>query len=175
MITIQNKNKELQLINATKDKFFSIIAHDLRSPLGTLTKLGELLSEKHNEISAKDRELIIKSLYDSSKKTYNLLNNLLLWSSSESGLLDLSPDKINLKDMVNEIIQLFAEKLNEKKLHIEHRIEDSCQAYADRNMIDTVIRNLISNAIKFTPEEGKICISAEEKPNNYIEICISDT
>ena len=168
-------NKKLKLLNKNKTKFFSIIAHDLKGPLGTYTKMIELLLSRHNTMDPQKREDFIKKLSDSSTQTLNLLENLLQWSQSESGTLTVHPKLINLKEIINTVVLLTSQSVAIKNLNLTIGIHENETIYGDYNMILTVFRNLISNAIKFTPEKGKISISSFNINANYVEICIEDS
>lgn len=172
---IQLKNTELEQINITKDKFFSIIAHDLRSPLSALIAFGQVLLERHKNIPADYREVLINNINESSKKTFNLLTNLLQWAKSESGRLSIKPTDLILHDIVLKNLLLQQEFFDAKNLELKNNIDDSLHVFADRNMLDTVVRNLLSNALKFTPESGLITINAKKTSDAIIEISICDT
>ena len=175
---LENKKKLLEL-NATKDKFFSIIAHDLRSPFNVLLGYSNLLLENHTKYTEEEREKYIKFINDSSIKTYKLLENLLTWARSQLGGIDFSPRKINIKALINEVILLLSETAGNKNIKILDKTENSLFMYADKNMIDTVMRNLILNAIKFTPKGGDITIKAhtiiDDNNQKFAEIIVKDS
>ncbi len=172
---IEAKNQELEHMNATKDTFFSIIAHDLRSPLGALIGLGEMLHESHASITHEKREELIDILNRNSKKTFTLLNNLLQWASNESGQLRVKPLHIPLFGSVASNLMIFDVNIREKQLVIHNQVDKSLGVYADADMFQTIIRNLLSNAIKFTPAGGAINIQAEKWHEGFVRICIADT
>jgi len=171
---IENDNLKLTELNKNKDKFFSIIAHDLRGPLGSLQQIGELLWL--NNISDEKREKLTNALYQNSKNTFSLLDNLLKWANANSGLIVYEPSQINLQAIVLNNIRLFNAQVRLKNLQLQCNIESELFVYADFDMIDTVIRNLISNAIKFTPAGGKIEIVFDkiDEINNTCTIAIVD-
>ena len=152
----EKDNLKLSELNKSKDKFFSIIAHDLRGPLGGLQQIGELLWL--NNISNEKREQLTKSLYQNSKLTFNLLDNLLKWANTNAGLIIYKPYKLNLREIVLNNVRLFNSQVKLKNIKLSCNFEKDLFVYADYDMVDTVIRNLISNAIKFTPINGKIDI-----------------
>lgn len=152
----EKDNLKLSELNKSKDKFFSIIAHDLRGPLGGLQQIGELLWL--NNISDEKREQLTKSLYQNSKLTFNLLDNLLKWANTNAGLIIYKPYKLNLREIVLNNVRLFNSQVKLKNIKLSCNFEKDLFVYADYDMVDTVIRNLISNAIKFTPINGKIDI-----------------
>lgn len=152
----EKDNLKLSELNKSKDKFFSIIAHDLRGPLGGLQQIGELLWL--NNISDEKRDQLTKSLYQNSKLTFNLLDNLLKWANTNAGLIIYKPYKLNLREIVLNNVRLFNSQVKLKNIKLSCNFEKDLFVYADYDMVDTVIRNLISNAIKFTPINGKIDI-----------------
>ena len=176
---IENDNLKLQELNDGKNKLLSIIAHDLRGPLGALQQIGELLckDEENNQIDLETKKKLTENIYKTSKKTFDLLDNLLKWASTNSGKIDVNPIKINLKSITEEIISFYKTNTLVKNISIEHYLNDDLIVYADYNMTNTVIRNLISNAIKFTPKNGKIEIRRVEQKqiDNFSSIAIKDT
>ncbi|MDP3945083.1 MAG: HAMP domain-containing sensor histidine kinase [Lutibacter sp.] len=171
---IENDNVKLLELNKNKDKFFSIIAHDLRGPLGSLQQIGELLWL--NKISEEKREKLTDALYQNSKNTFSLLDNLLKWANANSGLIVYKPSKISLHKIVLNNIRLFNAQVRLKNLTLHCNFDSELFVYADFDMIDTVIRNLISNAIKFTRTGGKIEIILDkiDEINNTCTIAIVD-
>ena len=177
---LDNLNKEikelaesLNELNATKDKFFSIIAHDLKSPFSSVFGLSESLLEDHETMSFENRKLFIERLYESSKHIYKLLENLLTWAQLQRGALKLKFEPFKICDLVNGLRILLDEKIKRKEISFTSQCGDDCNIIADKNMIETVIRNLLSNALKFTPKGGKINISGEKIENN-IQVSIKD-
>ena len=169
-------NEKLQKLNATKDKFFSIVAHDLRSPFSALMGYSDLLLKNHKEYDEEERESMIKSISDSSENTFRLLENLLTWSRSQSGIIEFVPEKFNIKPLINEIVLLLQQTAINKSIRLLSNIEIDTFIYADKNMISTVLRNLITNALKFTHKNGTVIVSANEtKKQGFIEISVSDT
>jgi two-component system, sensor histidine kinase and response regulator len=166
------KIEELKQANATKDKFFSIIAHDLMSPFNALVGLSELLVEK--DIDVQEREKLLRIIQQASKTGYNLLKNLLEWSRFQTGRMTFRLESINLKELVDSNLELLRSNALAKDIQIFSDILEKTFVLADSNMLNTIIRNLLSNAIKFTPENGKINISGCEKESET-EISISDT
>jgi signal transduction histidine kinase/ligand-binding sensor domain-containing protein len=169
---LRKTNEQLSLLNATKDKFFSIIAHDLRNPFNVLMGLSEIMY-KGNNLSAEKMKKYSEIIYVSSKSGYNLLENLLQWSRSQTGNITFEPTIINLQNIAEETIELLEGAAERKNLTINQEIGPEITAFADEIMIQTILRNLISNAIKFSNENGIITISAVNT-NNLIEICVED-
>jgi PAS domain S-box-containing protein len=175
-----SKQKEVQkeLIKAieAKNKFFSIIAHDLRGPLGSLSQIIQLMHEKQEIFDDETRKSIFASIYKSSRNTCNLLDNLLKWALSERGLMKLIPKELILKDIVDNNIQLLNEKIALKNNNIKVDISPDAKIFADEDMLNTIVRNLISNANKFTPENGDISVFSElGKDKKTIRLYVKDT
>ena len=170
--TVDERTKALREANATKDKFFSIIAHDLRSPMVGLQGVGQKL-EYFIKKNKQQKLLEMGGQIDQSIDQLNhLLNNLLNWAASQVGGLPHHPDHTNLGDLVNENIKLYKSLAESREVTITSHI-DSLSAYVDANAISTVIRNLLSNAIKFTSKGGEVTISAENV-DGFSKIIISD-
>ncbi|MFN4151785.1 MAG: sensor histidine kinase, partial [Candidatus Sericytochromatia bacterium] len=169
---IENQKRELIIANETKDKFFSIIAHDLRGPIGSLVNMFELLEDENlfTEKEKKEAEIAMKK---STKSTYELLENLLRWSRLQNGTIEFNPENINCFDIVEQCFNLLKNLSKNKKISLVNNIKKDLHAYADKEMIKTVIRNLISNAIKFTNEHGLIELNADKK-GNFIWIYVRD-
>ena len=166
----ENSLKELI---ATKDKLFSIIAHDLRSPFNSIIGFSELLLEDSNNILLEDSEQYIKIINSAAKNTLILLDNLLNWAKSQTGQLSFNPEKVLFSEVVQEIITLSKSIAKSKNISLEYSSTDHLEVFVDVNMLNTVLRNLISNAIKFTNFGGHIKVSAALK-QNQVEITISD-
>ncbi len=173
---IKATNQNLRILNATKDKFFSIIAHDLRSPFNALLGFSEILLKMHKKYDNEKREEIIQSMNSSIIATFRLLENLLEWSLSQSGKIQFSPENLNLKEILHETMIGVQESANKKDIQIINTISENKIIYADKNMINTVFRNLISNAIKFTNSGQHITLSLKEQiDSRFHEIAIIDT
>ncbi|PWD99456.1 AAA family ATPase [Marinilabilia rubra] len=171
---IKKKNEELQLLNATKDKFFSIIAHDLKSPFNAILGFSDLLRQKAVE---KDYETIKKYssvINSSANQAMNLLINLMDWARSQTGRMSFNPEKIDLIELLEELKKLFNIPLEQKSITLEINLENNNLIYADKAMINTILRNLLSNAIKFTENEGTIKVYSQ-KNGNGSELTISDS
>ncbi len=158
---INMQTRSLKQLNATKDKFFSIIAHDLKSPFSSVFGLTESLLEDHVSMDIAQRQLFIERLYDSSKQIYRLLENLLTWARIQREGMTLNKERFSICGLINGIKTLLQESIKRKNLTLKINSSDECEIEADKNMIETVIRNLLSNAVKFTPNGGEITISTE--------------
>ena len=171
-LKLQIKNEELDALNATKDKFFSIIAHDLRSPMIGLQGVGQKL-EYFIKKDKQEKLLEMGEKIDQSVDQLNhLLNNLLNWAASETGNIPNNPDNIDLKELVVENIALYNSLAKTKSVKIIDETTSQL-AYADANMVSTIIRNLLSNAIKFTKKGGKVVLKTSAKENN-VQLHIHD-
>jgi PAS domain S-box-containing protein len=166
--------EDLKLLNAAKDKFFSIISHDLRSPFNSLLGLTEYIAHSYDEMTPTEIKNSVANVYNSSKQVYNLILNLLEWSMIQSGRLSVNKSVINLADLGKEIINLYAEGANHKQLKLTNQMNDDIYIYADKYMIDTIVRNFVSNAIKFTKPGGSITIKGIINGDNA-EVSVTDT
>jgi PAS domain S-box-containing protein len=163
----------LRELNATKDKFFSIISHDLKSPFSAILGFSNILID---QVKDKDYEAIeeyAQIIHNSSKRAMGLLTNLLVWSRSQTGRMAFNPEVIEMVTLINEVTELLSDAAYQKSITISKRLPHSIITFADRAMISTILRNLISNAIKFTNREGQLVISASQTPAELI-IAVAD-
>ena len=158
-----------------KDKLFSIIAHDLKSPFSGFLGIANLLSTNIEDLSREELIEIAKMLKESAEKTYKLIENLLEWSRVQRGMIQFKPDWVNLFYLVNEISSLQAVNLQKKELQFLNEIPPELELFADMNMLSTIFRNLISNAIKFTPRGGKVIVFATKNADGETLIAVRDT
>ncbi|MDP2237065.1 MAG: two-component regulator propeller domain-containing protein [Bacteroidales bacterium] len=174
-IKVRKKTEdELILSNQTKDKFFSIIAHDLKNPFNVMLGLTDILSEDFETFEPHEQKELLQTVSKSAKELYNLLENLLSWSLTQQGKLVYTFEKFDLCTIVHESVILLTPHANQKNIELKTDICLESMVLADKNSINTVIRNLISNAIKFTPSNGKVTISSEEN-NGMITVSVNDT
>jgi len=171
---LKQSNAALKQANAAKDKFFSIISHDLGNLFNVLIGFSSILTKQTDMLSVEKKENFIKTILQSSQKGYSLLKNLLEWSRAQTGRITSKPTKLTLKTLVADNLELSSSNAKAKNITLVSSISDTTTVFADKNMLDTVIRNLVSNAIKFTPVNGKVEILSEEK-DSKVEISISDT
>jgi PAS domain S-box-containing protein len=171
---IKLKNEELLKINAEKDKFFSIIAHDLRSPFNGFLGLTQIMAEKLPDMTLDEIQEIAVTMRNSADNLYSLLENLLEWSLMQRGLTTFAPKLFLLMPKISGCMALALEAAN-KEIEICYDVPEDLTIFADGNMLESVIRNLFSNAVKFTPRGGKILIAAKELTDKSIEISIKDT
>ncbi len=175
------KNEQLRKVNAdmkeiikTKDKFFSIIAHDLKGPFNTLLGFSELLLKEYDNRDPEENKEMITHIFNSAVHGFDLLNNLLEWSRSQTGRIEYEPQNFSLNDLIRQNILFISDAAYKKNIEVQSKIKEHILAFADRRMINTVVRNLISNALKFTEPGGKIILSYT-KEAKFIEVCVSDT
>lgn len=166
-------SEDLVESNAQKDKFFSIIAHDLRGPLASLLNFLQFLSEEYDEITEEEKKEHIGHLFNSAKNVFKLLENLLEWSVIQRGLIDFNPEPIVFNSLCSNIISHLSESAQTKQISINLNSDNNIEIFADPYMMNVIVRNLLSNAIKFTRRGGTINISCE-KANSGYEISISD-
>ncbi|MGD8779146.1 MAG: PAS domain S-box protein [Ignavibacteria bacterium] len=172
-VEIQRYTEELKQLNATKDKFFSIIAHDLKNPFITIMGFSDLLCADYNELTDEERLFYIREMKKSADLSHSLLQNLLQWSRSQTGRIEFNPRKLEVAQIVDEIFDLLKVAAAKKQIKLQNKVLHSLQVTADEEMINTVFRNLITNAIKFSNRDGIVSVSAKEE-EEFAEICVSD-
>ena len=168
------ENDELKNINLSKDKFFSIIAHDLRSPFATIYSFISLMKKHHKHLSKEKIMELISELEQIVTNTYSLLENLLEWSRMQSGVIVYQPTEIDVEDITAHVISLITLQASQKNIRIINEIKESNATFADGFMVRTIIRNLLNNAIKFTNPGGKIEVK-QKIAGNYLKIFIIDS
>lgn len=173
-LELDEKNAQLNTLNADKDKFFSIIAHDLRNPLGALRELPQIIVENIETYSRDELIRMILLQRDAAKNLFALLENLLTWSRIQRGMIEYSPQPLNLEHVITRNVALMKPNAEQKQITLSSLVSEPIDIQADYNMVDTVIRNLISNALKFTKEGGKIEVAASQN-NDFAEIAVADT
>jgi signal transduction histidine kinase len=171
---IREKSDQLILSNQTKDKLFSIIAHDLRSPFTSLLGFSSLIKQEAESGNLENVLLFSKQLNTVTKSTFELLDNLLSWSRSQQDTIISNPKVINLHECVIDIVLGIKEKAEEKEITINQTVEETYYITTDINMLKVVLRNLLSNALKFTPRGGNIIINCNEEPTKFV-ISVVDT
>lgn len=172
-LQIEEQKKELETLNATKDKFFSIIAHDLKNPFASLIGASDYLVSSSDELSQEQMSNFLNIINRSAKQGYRLLENLLEWSRMQTGMVAWKPEQVDLWDLVSEVVNLLRGSAETKKIHLEAKVDEDLSAFADPNMINAVVRNLVSNAIKFTPRGGEIIIESKQS-KDFVEITVRD-
>lgn len=170
---LKKSEKKLKELNATKDKFFSIIAHDLRTPFNNILGFSELLIETTKDSEIAESKMYSEIINSSAKNTLVLLDNLLNWAKSQTGQIKFNPKKTNLSSTIQEILEAFISTAKIKNISLKYIQSNDIEVYIDQNMLKTVLRNLISNSIKFTNLNGKITVYAVQNQND-VEITVSD-
>ncbi|MBI9035827.1 MAG: PAS domain S-box protein [Bacteroidales bacterium] len=169
------KNGELEKLNAEKDKFLSIIGHDLRSPINAFIGLSELMAEDIGGFEIADIKDIAESMRDSATNLFRLLENLLQWARMQQGVIPYSPQKINLRATADESLSMICEQSKNKNVLISLEVIDDITVNADPNILQTVIRNLVSNAVKYSHVDGAITISAQIRDDHFVEVAVRDS
>ena len=172
-LKLESTNRDLVEAMNSRNRLFAIIGHDVRAPIGYNLQALEMLID-NPDISEKERNELLKMMASSSEVTYNLLDNLLVWGRSQTGKLKATLVRVKLKDLIDESLELINIGLKEKHLKVEVYVNEQHYVEADRDQLYIVIRNLVSNAMKFTPEKGSIYISSK-KYNGEVIISIRDT
>ncbi|MEI6898804.1 MAG: two-component regulator propeller domain-containing protein [Bacteroidota bacterium] len=171
---LSNLNKELQKLNATKDKFFSIIAHDLRNPFNTILGLSDILLTDFKTFEEEKIRYYLSNIKDASGQAFELLQNLLIWARSQTGGVEFTPVEFNLKARVTENIELVESQATRKGIALLSVINDQVKVRGDVNMVNTILRNLLTNAVKFTPRGGSVEVGVNEKEHLH-EIYVTDS
>ena len=171
---IELQKAELENLNSTKDKFLSIIAHDLKNPFTSLLGFADLAYNEFDEISDSEKRSYLNIIRTSSQQIYSLLDNLLSWSRAQSGRIDFSPEKVSLSELVENSIDVVQSSADNKQISLFKDFANDVVVSVDKNMVFTVLRNLLSNAIKFTPNGGSVTVSCKRKGSSA-EIVVADT
>jgi len=170
---LKSTEKQLQKLVATKDKFFSIIAHDLKNPFHSIMGISELLKSDQDSYSRDKIKELHKHLYKVAHQGYQLLTNLLEWARAQTGRLDFRYESVKLYDLVEESFELVSSTAQNKRIDMDNLIEEDLLVWADRNTIKTVIRNLISNAVKYTTSNGYVRVYTQQF-NDWVEVFVED-
>jgi len=171
--TLKESEKKLKILNADKDRFLQILAHDLKNPFSALLGFSNLLLKNIHKYDIDKIENQLNIIHQTTQKTYNLLEDILLWSKAQSGKLTIEPQKIVFTEICTKIINTFKNQADTKEISINCFEPEKTILEADLNMFKTILRNLISNAIKFTNKSGQINIYSEKNQNN-VTITVSD-
>ncbi len=167
------QNEKLQDANQTKEKFLSIIGHDLKNPFNSVLGLSNLVIDQWKSLDDEERFNISNEINSSSQSLYELLDNLLIWSRTQTSKVKWVPIKFDLNENILQIYEIFKNQANFKNINVRLEISGVKNVFADPNMISTVIRNLLSNALKFTHEGGQIVLRSQSKAD-MVEFSISD-
>ncbi len=173
-LTIRHQRRQLAELNATKDKFFSIISHDLRNQFFSLMGFAKLLRQFYDTCSDTDRKTYIKDIHDSSERTYRLFDNLVQWAKMQTGRMETKLVSIDLKPLADEVIALLSQSAATKEIDLSCPVEGDLKVHGDRDILSLILRNLVSNAVKFTPRGGKVSLTARASADR-VAITVSDT
>ena len=173
--SLKKSTEELKILNATKDKFFSIIAHDLKSPFQGFLGTTELMSEEVNQFSNSDLSKLSSEMHKSAQSLLKLLKNLLDWAQIQNNTIDFEPKDCNLKKIVDQNLEIMGPIALQKGITVFNEVPENLKVFADENMLNSILRNLLSNSVKFTFRNGKIVINAKAASNNMLEISVRDT
>lgn len=173
-VNLSENEARLKNLVATKDKFLSIIAHDLRGPFNSILGFLDLLQINYETLNEFEKKHYLKIINDDTKNTLKLLNNLLEWAKVQTGKISYEPTKQKLLPIIKDIEGTLVASLNLKQLKLNYNVSDQMEVFADTNMLTTILRNITSNAIKYSHPGGTITINAV-KQVDYVEILVSDT
>lgn len=165
--------QELKEANAAKDKFFSIIAHDLKNPFNALLGFAQMLSDNLSELEKDELRDLASRINNNAQSAYSLIENLLQWSRAQTGRLEYNPEKMELKTLVEDSLKTLAGQAEHKQIKLINEAQ-TVDIYADPNLAKTILRNLLSNAIKYTGTGGNVSVSSKQY-NNMVEVSVSDT
>ncbi len=172
--SLRLKEQQLREAIAAKDRFFSIVHHDLKDPFNILIGFSQLLLLNYDKYEEEKIKEIVQHIFDSTKQASNLLENLVQWARSQTGQIQWSPCKIDIRNIVKENIEILNDTALKKNVRLHSEIKKPSFVYADENMINIIVRNLISNGLKYTPDGGEVRISARDS-DEFVELIISDT
>ena len=178
-LALKASETKLRKSNKTKDKFFSILAHDLKSPFNSMLGFSTMLNNNFEEYDVEKQKRFTGFIHQGIERTYKLLENLLTWSRSQRGVIDFNPENLNLFLLISEAVDLYNHLVEKKAIKLVNTVDEKIIINADKDMLSTIIRNLLSNAIKFTPRGGKIIVNAkkitEKNSRAFIKIAVKDT
>ncbi len=172
---IAEQSHELEKLNATKDKFFSIVAHDLKSPLNSLKSFSSLLIDHFDHLNKDEILTMSKQLRDSVDSTIKMADNLITWAMVQMKDSQFNEETIKVKDITSNIFDVYQKVAMEKGINISFSVDDSLTIIGDKNQIEFVIRNLVNNAIKFTHKNGFVSLMAKSLPDGLVQISVSDS
>lgn len=170
---IKQKAESLSELVATKDKLFSIIGHDLKNPFNAIMGFSNLLTDDYENLSDEQRIKYLNHISNATNKATNLLENLLIWSSSQKGEIKIKLEEIGVEECINEQVEIYKNAIKHKNITIENKVNTQQKIMSDRNMVCLVFRNILNNAVKFSNKEGKIFIGFQQD-SNYVTISIKD-
>lgn len=172
--SLVEKNEQLNNLNTTKDKLFSIISHDLRGPFNVILGFQNILINEYAQCTEKERIEMVKKTYTTSQKVFDLVENLLSWARIQTSTIQYNPVRLEVNKLITDRLDLYRNIAEAKGIHFENQLEEDLIGYADLDILEAVLRNLTHNAIKFTPSGGNIIIKAV-KENDTIRISVTDS
>jgi two-component system sensor histidine kinase/response regulator len=172
---MEGLNRKLTEANDTKDKMFSIISHDLLGPFGNIRESLEMIASGQVEMDNTEMQTFIKAIWNSTSNAYALLENLLYWARNQQGRMVYMPKMLNMNQLIHENYELLSGMAKNKNITLKTNLISTFEVYADKNAVKTILRNLVSNAIKFTEPGGAITTKVNACGNDFLEISVSDT
>lgn len=174
-LIIELQKKDLEALNNTKDKFFSIVAHDLKSPLNSLKSFSNLLIDHFDNLSKDEILTMSQQLRVSVDNTIKMADNLITWARIQMNDYQYNEETIKVKDIASNICEVYHDVALKKGINLSCSVEDSLSIIGDKNQIEFVIRNLVNNAIKFTHKDGSVSLTAKSLPEGEVQISVSDS
>ena len=171
---IEEQKEELQKVNKTKDKLFSVIAHDLKGPFNSILGFSEILSDQFDHYDRDKVKEMIHTIHAQASSTYALLENLLEWARSQTDMIQFSPDRISLSELFRSATDHLTMMVRDKHISLVCEAPDHLYVYADRRLLETVLRNLLHNALKFTGAGGWVSLTAETKDSSGVLVAVRD-
>jgi signal transduction histidine kinase len=171
---LRRSEERMRELNAMKDRFFSIVAHDMKSSLSVLVGYAEMLARFFDDMSGPNLQEVIRHVYDSSVSLHRLLENLLDWARAQSNRIDYRPFRFDLRPIVQECISQLSPQAAAKQIQVSSQIPDDTTVFADQNMLAAVIRNLLSNGVKYTEKGGEVKVTARGT-GDEVEVAVADT
>ncbi len=165
---IVKQSEEIKKINRTKDRLYSVIAHDIKSPFANISMLISTLADGYLEAGSEEYTEVLQSINSSTQETYTLLTNLLQWTNSQTGDLELSLEEVPLESLISGTLRFLNQQATKKQIELTYKVTDGLKLTADQNMIKSVLQNVIGNAIKFTKPGGKVSVNAFQKENHIL-------
>ncbi len=172
---IKDTEEKLHELNATKDKFFGIIAHDLKNPFNSILGFTEILNDDYDDFSDQERREIIGKLQISAENAFKLLDNLLNWSRIQTNRLEQKPAQMKLHEGLKNTFDLVSSAAEQKGIDLQIAIPDSISVFVDPDILESIVRNLLTNAIKFTARGGKVELSVDHEKDGKVKICVKDS
>jgi len=173
-VELEEQRNELEQLNATKDKFFSIIAHDLRSPTATLITLSEMLVSDLESFDIATLQELIGDLRQVAHNNLKLLNSLLEWARLQQGRIPFEPKEIQINELIKDVVVTYAQNAKDKEIELKADMGEDFNVFADSNMVSSVLRNLVNNALKYTSKKGSVILSVKQE-GEMLRLCVQDT